>query len=102
MKIIYAVLREGFGKLSAAIKQRQKGTAMKLSLVDRGRMSREVHVRICEGVGMKFPHATPLLYFRITLLTARTSIEVSRALAIRYAQNSAKMNFFQQNFVIMI
>ena len=28
---------------------------MKLSLVDRGRISREVHVRICEGVGVNFP-----------------------------------------------
>jgi hypothetical protein len=25
-------------------------------------MSREVHVRICEGVGVRFPHATRLLY----------------------------------------
>ena len=24
-------------------------------------MSREVHVRICEGVGVKFPHATRLM-----------------------------------------
>jgi|GEM_PF-2307496 hypothetical protein len=25
-------------------------------------MSREVHVRICEGVGVRFPHATRLSY----------------------------------------
>jgi len=26
-------------------------------------MSREAHVRICEGVGVRFPHATRLDYF---------------------------------------
>jgi len=31
---------------------------MYLWLVDRSRMSREGHVRICEGVGVRFPHAT--------------------------------------------
>jgi hypothetical protein len=25
-------------------------------------MSREAHVRICEGVGVRFPHATRLLH----------------------------------------
>ena len=28
-------------------------------------MSREAHVRICEGVGVGFPHATRLFYFRL-------------------------------------
>ena len=36
----------------------ESSKAMKLWLVDRSRMSREVHVRICEGVGVRFPHAT--------------------------------------------
>jgi len=26
--------------------------------VDRSRMSREAHVQICEGVGVRFPHTT--------------------------------------------
>jgi len=75
---------------------------MKLCLVDRVRLSREAQVRIFEGLRVKLPHATRLLYFRITLLTARTSIEVSEVLGVRDAQNSAKINFFQQNFAIMI
>ncbi len=33
---------------------------MKLWLVDRSRMSREAHVRFCEGAGVRFPRATRL------------------------------------------
>ncbi len=29
-------------------------------MADRSRMNREVHVRICEGLGVKFPRATRL------------------------------------------
>jgi len=31
-----------------------------IRLDDRSRMSREAHVRICEGVGVKFPRSTRL------------------------------------------
>jgi hypothetical protein len=36
---------------------------MYLRLVDRSRMSREIHVRFWEGVGVRFPHATRLFDF---------------------------------------
>jgi len=59
-------------------------------------MSREAHVRICEGVGAEFPHATRFLYFRITLLTARTSIEVSGALGLGMPNILQKLTFFSK------
>jgi hypothetical protein len=31
-----------------------------LRLIDRSRMSREIHVRFWEGVGVRLPHATRL------------------------------------------
>ncbi len=38
-------------------------------MADRSRMNREAHVRICEGLGVKFPRATRLLNFRIKVGT---------------------------------
>jgi hypothetical protein len=34
-------------------------------------MSREAHVRICEGVGVRFPHATRLRYLGLSLKIAK-------------------------------
>ena len=34
-------------------------------MADRSRMNREIHVRICEGLGVRFPRATRLLNLEI-------------------------------------
>jgi hypothetical protein len=55
----------------------RKAKAALLWPIDRSRMSREAHVRICEGVGVRFPHATRLRYsgprtrFRVSSRFAR-------------------------------
>jgi hypothetical protein len=66
MEIIYAVFAGGLYRSALFDGQPEMGgtiessKAMNLWLVDRSRMSREAHVRICEGVGVRFPHATRL------------------------------------------
>jgi hypothetical protein len=44
-------------------------------MADRSRMNREVHVRICEGLGVKFPRATRLKG-RIIIIRAIASFTV--------------------------
>ncbi len=39
-------------------------------MADRSRMNREAHVRICEGLGVKFPRATRLHNERAAALAA--------------------------------
>ena len=38
-------------------------------------MSREIHARICEGVGVRFPHATRLSHFSIGFIKKHNQSE---------------------------
>jgi len=40
------------------------GLCGRYNLSDMSRMNREIHVRICEGLGVKFPWSTRLFCFR--------------------------------------
>jgi hypothetical protein len=40
------------------------GLCDRYNLSDTSRMNREIHVRICEGLGVKFPWSTRLFCFR--------------------------------------
>jgi hypothetical protein len=53
-----SALPDGQPAMGGAIGQ---GKAVLLRLIDGSRMSREIHVRFWEGVGVRFPHATRLI-----------------------------------------
>jgi hypothetical protein len=58
-----SALLDGQPAMGGAIAE---GKAVLLRPIDRSRMSREVHVRFWEGVGVRFPHATRLFSFLLT------------------------------------